>query len=219
MSDLLVPTPRPLLAAFLTVTLTASLAGCSLLGAGTAADDAAAGPATPTPSASAGAPAGTGAPSAPGGAATGPMKAVQAAHLTVQVPAGWNPVPDEDPWKYIHEVPNDAGGVAARIAFMPGGEPMGAQESVDWFVGQIKGTGQTDDNFAPIPTLVTKENRANISYTYTSGKARYVAVVWGITDARGAPSLVQLSGMQKVVTPQFVAKIDRSLQLTGNWQG
>lgn len=158
----------------------------------------------------------------PGGAAgedgaAGDTQTIQASHITARIPADWSAVPDQDPWKYIHQIPNDAGGVAGQIRFMPGGTAMGPQESVDWFVGQIKGTGETDDNFAPITTLRKEQNRANTSYTYTSDGRQYVAVVWGLTDSKGAPSLIQLSGQQTLITPDFVAQVDRSLDLTGDW--
>ncbi|MBE1878868.1 hypothetical protein [Myceligenerans pegani] len=153
-----------------------------------------------------------------GDAASG-MQTIQASHITAQVPADWAPSADEDPWKYIHQKPNDQGGVAGRIAFMPGGKAMGAQESVEWFISQVEGTGSTDDNFAPINTLRTDGERANTSYTYQSGGEAYVAVVWGITDSQGAPSLIQLSGVESVMTQDFVSQVDQSLELTGDWQG
>lgn len=147
------------------------------------------------------------------------MQTIQASHITAQVPADWAPSADEDPWKYIHQKPNDQGGVAGRIAFMPGGEAMGAQESVDWFISQVEGNGSTDDNFAPVNTLRTDGQRANTSYTYQSGGEVYVAVVWGITDSQGAPSLIQLSGAETIMTQDFVSQVDQSLDLTGDWQG
>jgi hypothetical protein len=153
------------------------------------------------------------------GAATAETKTIQASHITAQVPADWALSADEDPWKYIHQKSNDQGGVAGRIAFMPGGKAMGAQESVDWFVSQVKGTGTTDENFAPLNTLRTDGERANTTYTYQSGGETYVGVVWGLTDGKGAPSLIQLSGAESVMTQDFVAQVDRSLDLTGDWQG
>lgn len=147
------------------------------------------------------------------------MQTIQASHITAQVPTDWAPSADEDPWKYIHQKPNAQGGVEGRIAFMPGGQAMGAQQSVDWFIDQVKGTGSTDDNFAPINTLRTDGQRANTSYTYQSGGEAYVAVVWGITDNQGAPSLIQLSGVESVMTQDFVTQVDQSLDLTGDWQG
>ncbi|WP_460749893.1 hypothetical protein [Myceligenerans cantabricum] len=152
-------------------------------------------------------------------AAPGDLQTVQASHVTAQVPADWAAVPDEDPWKFIHQKANDSGGVAGRIAFMPGGQTMGPQESVDWFIDQVKGTGSTDDNFAPLTTLRTDGKRANTSYTYQSGGETYVAVVWGITDSQGAPALIQLSGVESIITDQFVTRVDQTLDLTGDWQG
>ncbi|WP_460701906.1 hypothetical protein [Myceligenerans halotolerans] len=154
-----------------------------------------------------------------GDTAAASMQTIQASHITAQVPTDWAPSADEDPWKYIHQKPNDQGGVVGRIAFMPGGQAMDAQESVNWFIDQVDGTGSTDDNFAPVNTLRTDGQRANTSYTYQSGGETYVAVVWGITDSQGAPSLIQLSGVETVMTQDFVTQVDQSLDLTGDWQG
>lgn len=206
-------TPRPLLALLTAGALATSLAACSFSageleevgGEETAAansDSTGAAEQDPTDDA----------------ADTGELQTIQASHITAQVPTDWAPVEDEDPWKFIHQLPSETGGVAGRIAFMPGGKALSPQESVDWFISQIEGTGQTDDNFAPITTLRSEENRANTSYTYTSGDETYVAVVWGITDNNGAPSLIQLSGVESVITQDFVAQVDQSLDLTGDWE-
>lgn len=147
------------------------------------------------------------------------LTTIHAEHIAVRIPADWQPVGDADNWSYVHQLPNDRGGIAGRIAFMPGGAEMSAQESVDWFVDQVEGQGVTDENYAPVTTLRDEPDRANTSYTYTSDGESYVAVVWGLTDGNGAPSLVQLSGNQDVMTTDFVAQVDQSLNLTGDWEG
>jgi hypothetical protein len=144
---------------------------------------------------------------------------VTAEHITVGVPASWESIGDADGWSYVHQLSDEAGGVAGRIGFMPGGSAMTAQESVDWFISQVEGQGATDDNYAPVTTLRDDPNRANTSYTYSSGGKDYVAVVWGLTDENGIPSLVQLSGANDVITQDLVADVDASLDLTGAWEG
>lgn len=144
---------------------------------------------------------------------------VTAEHITVDIPAGWQSIGDADGWSYVHQLDTDTGGVAGRIGFMPGGSAMTAQESVDWFISQVEGQGATDDNYAPVTTLRDEPERANTSYTYESAGQQYVAVVWGLTDANGVPSLVQLSGANDVITQDLVAAVDESLDLTGAWEG
>ncbi|GAA1850143.1 hypothetical protein [Myceligenerans crystallogenes] len=204
-------TRRSLQAAVAAGLLATTLSACSLL----AGEPGGEGGAARTPSAgvaSAEVPAGG---ATAGGAPAGPQT-IQASNVTARIPGNWVPVPDQDPWRYIYQLPNDAGGVAGQIRFLYPGTAMGPQEAVDWFVGQIEGTGETRDDFAPVTALRQEANRANTSYTYTSGGRNYVAVVWGLSDGNGAPSLVQVSGQQTVVTPDLVARVDRSLDLTGD---
>ncbi|PUB30135.1 hypothetical protein C8K30_102517 [Promicromonospora sp. AC04] len=149
------------------------------------------------------------------------VQTVTAEHLTAQIPADWQSVGDSDGWSYVYVLQQDDadGGVDGRIGFMPGGQAMSAQESIDWFIGQVEGTGATDENFAPVTTLRTGEDRANTSYTYQSDGQQYTGVVWSIIDGNGIPSLIQLSGSADVMTPEFVAQVDQSLDVTGNWEG
>jgi len=147
------------------------------------------------------------------------LQTITAEHLTAQVPADWQSMGDADGWSYVYQLSNSSGGVAGRIGFMPGGQAMSPQESIDWFIGQIEGSGATDENFAPVTTLRTGEDRANTSYTYESGGEKYTGVVWSILDGNGIPSLIQLSGGPDVMTPEFVAQVDQSLDVTGNWEG
>jgi hypothetical protein len=144
---------------------------------------------------------------------------VRAEHISVRIPSDWQSVGDADNWSYVHQLPNDNGGIDGRIGFMPGGAEMNAQESVDWFISQVEGQGVTDENYAAVTTLREDPNRANTSYTYSSDGESYTAVVWGLTDGNGIPSLVQLSGTQDVMTQDFVAQVDQSLNLSGNWEG
>ena len=115
----------------------------------------------------------------------------------------------------MYQLSNSGGGVAGRIGFMPGGAAMTAQEAVDWFISQLEGTDVTDGNYAPITTLREGEDRANTSYGYESAGQKYKGVVWAISDGNGIPSLIQLSGTQDVITPEFVAQVDESLDITG----
>lgn len=146
------------------------------------------------------------------------LQSVAAEHIVAQVPADWESVGDADGWSYVHQLEGD-GGVRGRIGFMPGGEEMTAEEAVDWFVGQVESGGSTNGDFAADSSLRTGEDRANTTYTYESGGETYRAVVWGLTDGAGIPSLVQLSGADDVVTDDLVAQVDGSLELTGDWQG
>lgn len=147
------------------------------------------------------------------------LQTVTAEHLTAQVPADWQSMGDADGWSYVYQLSNSGGGVAGRIGFMPGGAAMTAQEAVDWFISQIEGTGVTDGDYAPITTLREGEDRANTSYGYESAGQKYKGVVWAISDGNGIPSLIQLSGAPDVITPEFVAQVDESLDITGNWKG
>ncbi|WP_116949471.1 hypothetical protein [Jiangella endophytica] len=147
------------------------------------------------------------------------LQTVTAEHLTAQVPADWQSMGDVDGWSYVHQLSTSSGGVAGRIGFMPGGAAMSAQEAVDWFISEVEGTGATDDDYAPVAELRTGEDRANTSYTYESGGERYTGVVWAISDGNGVPSLIQLSGAPDVVTPELIAQVDESLDVTGNWEG
>ncbi len=145
------------------------------------------------------------------------LQTVTAEHLTAQVPADWQSVGDVDGWSYVYQVSNSGGGVAGRIGFMPGGAAMTAEEAVDWFISQIEGKGVTDGDFAPVTTLREGEDRANTSYEYEFSGEKYKGVVWAITDGNGIPSLIQLSGTPDMITPEFVARVDESLDITGNW--
>lgn len=161
---------------------------------------------------------------APGDAGAGEgtgagTQTVTAEHLTAKVPADWQSVGDADGWSYVHQIADSSGGVAGRIGFMPGGAAMTAPEALDWFIGQVEGTGATNENFAPVTTLRTDSNRANTSYTYDSSGQEYTAVVWAVSDGNGIPSLIQLSGAPDVMTPEFVSQVDASLTTTGDWQG
>lgn len=147
------------------------------------------------------------------------VQTITAEHLTAQVPADWESIGDADGWSYVHQLTNSEGGVAGRIGFIPGGAAMTAPEAIDWFIGQIKGKGSTNENYAPVTTLRTGDDRANTSYTYDSAGQEYTAVVWAITDANGIPSLIQLSGAPDVLTTDLVAQVDQSLDVTGNWEG
>lgn len=153
------------------------------------------------------------------GAADADLQTVTAEHLTAQVPADWQPIGDADNWSYVYQLADSAGGVAARIGFMPGGAAMTAPEAVDWFISQVEGTGATNDDYAPVTTLRSGDDRANTSYTYDSSGQEYTAVVWAISDGNGIPSLIQLSGAPGVITPDLVAQVDESLDITGDWQG
>jgi hypothetical protein len=146
------------------------------------------------------------------------LQTVTAEHLTAQVPADWQSKGDVDGWSYVYQLSDSGGGVAGRIGFMPGGAAMTAQEAVDWFIGQIEDTGVTDGDYTPITTLREGEDRANTSYGYESAGKKYKGVVWAISDGNGIPSLIQLSGALDVITPEFVAQVDESLDITGNWK-
>ncbi len=147
------------------------------------------------------------------------VQTITAEHLTAQVPADWQSIGDSDGWSYVYVLQQDDadGGVDGRIGFMPGGQAMSPQEAIDWFIGQVEGT--TAGNYAPVTTLRTGEDRANTSYTYESDGEEYTGVVWAISDGNGIPSLIQLSGVQDVMTQEFVAQVDQSLDVTGNWEG
>ena len=147
------------------------------------------------------------------------LQTVTAEHLTAQVPADWQSMGDSDGWSYIYQLSNSSGGVAGRIGFMPGGAAMSAQEAVDWFISQVEGTGATNEDYAPVTSLRSGEDRANTSYTYESDGQKYTGVVWAISDGNGIPSLIQLSGAPDVVTPELAAQVDESLDVTGNWEG
>ncbi len=147
------------------------------------------------------------------------LQTVTAEHLTAQVPADWESMGDADGWSYVHQLSTSSGGVAGRIGFMPGGAAMSAQEAVDWFIGEVEGTGSTNEDYAPVAALRTGEDRANTSYSYESGGEQYTGVVWAISDGNGVPSLIQLSGAPDVVTPELIAQVDESLDVTGNWEG
>ena len=147
------------------------------------------------------------------------LQTITAEHLTAQVPADWKSIGDADGWSYVHELSNSEGGVAGRIGFMPGGGEMTAPEAIEWFIGEVKGSGATNENYAPVTTLRAGDDRANTSYTYDSAGQEYTAVVWAISDGNGIPSLIQLSGAQDVLTTDLVAEVDKSLDVTGNWEG
>lgn len=147
------------------------------------------------------------------------LTTIHAQHIAARVPADWETVGDADGWSFVHQKANESGGVAGRVGFMPGGSEMSAQESVDWFIDQVEGKGVTDENYAPVTTLRDEPERANTSYTYSSGGETYTAVVWGLTDGNDIPSLVQLSGTQDVMTEDFVKQFDQSLNLNGDWEG
>lgn len=146
------------------------------------------------------------------------LRTVTAEHLTARVPADWQSKGDADGWSYVYQLSDSGGGVAGRIGFIPGGAAMTAQEAVDWFIGQIEDTGVTDGDFVPVTTLRAGEDRANTSYDYESSGEKYKGVVWAISDGNGIPSLIQLSGTPDVITPEFVAQVDESLDVTGNWK-
>ncbi|WP_402372583.1 hypothetical protein [Isoptericola rhizosphaerae] len=152
-------------------------------------------------------------------ATTAELTTIHAQHVAARIPSDWEEIGDADGWSYVHQLSNESGGVAGRIGFMPGGAEMSAQESIDWFIGEVEGQGVTDENYAPVTTLRDEEDRANTSYTYTSGGEQYVSVVWALVDGNGIPSLVQLSGANDVITQDFVATIDQSLNLNGDWKG
>ena len=145
------------------------------------------------------------------------LQTVTAEHLTARVPADWQPVGDADGWSYVHQLADSNGGVAGRIGFMPGGMPMSAQEAIDWFISGVEGTGATNDDYTPVTTLRTGEDRANTSYTYQSAGQEYQGQVWAISDSNGIPSLIQLSGAPDLITPEFIAQVDESLDVTGAW--
>lgn len=157
--------------------------------------------------------------SAPEETAAAELTTIHAEHIAARVPADWQQVGDADGWSYVHQKANDAGGVAGRVGFMPGGSEMTAQESVDWYISQVEGKGVTDENYAPVTTLRDEPERANTSYTYSSGGETYTSVVWGLVDGNGIPSLVQLSGTQDIMTEDFVTGFDQSLNLNGDWEG
>lgn len=147
------------------------------------------------------------------------LQTITAEHVTAQVPADWESIGDADGWSYTHQLTNSEGGVEGRIGFIPGGAELTAPEAIDWFIGQIEGKGSTNENYAPVTTLRAGDDRANTSYTYDSAGQEYTAVVWAVTDGNGIPSLVQLSGAPGVLTTDFVAQVDQSLDLTGDWAG
>ncbi|WP_461036693.1 hypothetical protein [Streptomyces mayteni] len=147
------------------------------------------------------------------------LQTVTAEHLTAGVPADWQSVGDADGWSYVHQLDDGDGGVAGRIGFIPGGTPMSAQEAIDWFISSVEETGATNDDYAPTTTLRTGEDRANTSYTYQSAGQEYRGQVWAISDSNGIPSLIQLSGTPEVITPELVAQVDESLDVTGVWSG
>lgn len=155
----------------------------------------------------------------PDAASDADLQTITAEHLTAQVPADWESMGDADGWSYVHQLSTSSGGVAGRIGFMPGGAAMSAQEAVDWFISEVEGTGATNEDYAPVAALRTGEDRANTSYTYESGGQEYTGVVWAISDGNGIPSLIQLSGAPDVVTPELIAQVDESLDVTGNWEG
>ena len=147
------------------------------------------------------------------------LQTITAEHLTAEVQADWESLGDADGWSYVHQLSTSNGGVAGRIGFMPGGAAMSAQEAVDWFISEVEGTDATNEDYAPVAALRTGEDRANTSYTYESGGQEYTGVVWAISDGNGIPSLIQLSGAPDVVTPELIAQVDDSLDVTGNWEG
>jgi hypothetical protein len=200
-------TRRSILAAVTALILAPALAACSFSAGKLEPVGEESGPAASAPEESA--PADTGA----------ELQTITAEHLTAQVPADWEVIGDADGWSYVHQLSNSSGGVAGRIGFMPGGQAMAATEAVDWFISQVEGTGSTNENFAPVTTLRAGDDRANTSYTYESSGIEYTAVVWAISDGNGVPSLIQLSGAPEVMTTDFVAQVDQSLDVTGNWEG